>query len=1035
LTPPTTPPEKRPDRHYNFGRMNMVFALSSLALLAVTLWMSFADYAQPWKRIQSEFRSLERQKLIKEAQDEKNKLNANELAQLKREVAQAQKDLDQHHQDIAKLEAEVADWKAKVYSADSAWKGAKATADASKFQYDNAVQSGDKDAIAQRRATRDKTRQALADALHKREQAEAGRDDAQARLAAKEAVLAEAEKKLKALESGVEGIETRIAGLNKGVDYFVLNAPLMDFIKPSLKVEQVILPGLYQNINFTNIDRVDRCMTCHVASNRPGFDGTDWKEPFRSHPRLDLFVGDSSPHPYTRFGCTICHGGLDRATDFARAGHSLPLLASNDPQSKKQVEETRKEWERKWDWKPQQFLDYPILPGKLAESGCVNCHAGGVWTAKSESQEVGRELISHMGCYGCHTINLPGYTGLRKAGPSLMRIAGKTNPGWAYKWIEAPRNFHPTTWMPHFFNQENTTTPENRKRQQVEIAALVSYLWAKSEKPVYDDAAVPAGDPARGKALFETVGCGGCHLLDGKAKRDDYFPVINRLHGPNLVNTGSKVSRGWIYAWLKNPKQYYPDTNMPNLRLTDQEAADLTAYLTDAPNHNPQYENVQVPAVDGKLRDELAMSYLKDLYTIDRSRTMLTAMSDQDRNVFLGEKTIAKYGCYGCHDIKGFENLKPIGTELTAEGSKPLHQLDFGHVHEVPHTRQDWVYNKLLRPRMWDEGKEPVKDYNELLKMPNFGMSQREAQAVLSDVMGFTKESAIATRKAGTDPRTAALAEGRKLITRFNCQGCHLIEGEGHAIKTLFEQVLKAQGQANPDVSGLLPPNLAAEGARVQSAWLFNYLHDPGRVRMRPWLTARMPTFGFTDERANTVVSYFAAREAQRPFLSEPDAPDARSLAVGGAVFSMLQCARCHPAGAEAAAGVGGSKGDLAPSLLLAHERLRYDWVPSWIQNPQHWIPGTRMPNFFPETKPGEFMSPVPAMLGNPTFAAQKQQILKYFSSEAEMNAYLSDVQNVTTALRDHIWAISGGGRRPAEPSTSGAGAPAAVTSGGAGGR
>ncbi len=198
---------------------------------------------------------------------------------------------------------------------------------------------------------------------------------------------------------------------------------------------------------------------------------------------------------------------------------------------------------------------------------------------------------------------------------------------------------------------------------------------------------------------------------------------------------------------------------------------------------------------------------------------------------------------------------------------------------------------------------------------------------------------------------------------------------------------------------------------------------------MRPWLTVRMPTFGFTDERKNTVVSYFAAREAQRPFLSEPDAPDARSLAVGGTVFSMLQCARCHPAGAEAAAAVGGSKGDLAPSLLLAHERLRYDWVPSWIQNPQHWIPGTRMPNFFPETKPGEFMSPVPPMLNSPMFAGQKQQILKYFSSEAEMNAYLNDVQNVTTALRDHIWAISGGARQPAAPAP---GAPAPATAGAA---
>ena len=1036
MTPPITPPEKRPDRHYNFGRMNMVFALSSLGLLAVTLWMAFADYAQPWKRIQSEFRSLERQKLVREAEAEKLRLNQNDLVQLKQQVAQAQKELDQHHKDIAKLEAEVSDWKAKVYSADSAWKGRKATADASKFQYDNALQSGDAGTIKARAATREQTRQALADALHQREKAEAGRDDALARLAAKEAALSEAEKKLKALQSGVDGIETRVANLNKGVDYFVLNAPLMDFIKPSLKIEQVILPGLYQNINFTTIDRVDRCMTCHVASNRPGFDNTEWKEPFRSHPRLDLFVGDSSPHPYTRFGCTICHGGLDRATDFARAGHSLPLLASNDPASKKQWDETKKEWERKWDWQQQKFLDYPILPGKVAESGCVNCHAGGVWTAKSDTQEVGRELIAHMGCYGCHTINLPGFTGLRKAGPSLLRIAGKTNPGWAYKWIEAPRQFHPTTWMPHFFNQENTTSEVNKKRQQVEIVSLVSYLWAKSEKPVYDDAVVPAGDPARGKALFESVGCGGCHLLDGKAKRDDYYPVINRLHGPNLVNTGSKVSRGWVYAWVKNPKQYFPDTNMPNLRLTDAEAADLTAYLLDKPNHKPEYENQSLPPVDAKLRDELAMSYLTNLYTQDRSKAKLAAMSEQERNVYLGEQTISKYGCYGCHDIKGFENLKPIGTELTAEGSKPLHQLDFGHVHEVPHTRQDWIYNKLLRPRMWDEGKEAVKDYNELLKMPNFGMSQREAQAVLSDVMGFTKESAIATRKADTDPRSAALAEGRKLITRYNCQGCHLIEGEGYAIKSLFTQVLKEQGQANPDVSGLLPPNLAAEGARVQSAWLFNFLHDPGKVKTRPWLTVRMPTFGFTDDKANTVVSYFAAREEQRPFLSEPEPSDAKSLAVGGAVFSMLQCARCHPAGAEAAAAVGGSKADLAPSLLMAHDRLRFDWVPSWIENPGHWIPGTRMPNFFPETKPGEFMSPVPAMLGNPAFAGQKQQILRYFSSEAEMNAWLSDVKNVTTALRDHIWSISGGGRRPAATTagTTG-GAPAAVASGTAGGR
>ena len=35
----------------------------------------------------------------------------------------------------------------------------------------------------------------------------------------------------------------------------------------------------------------------------------------------------------------------------------------------------------------------------------------------------------------------------------------------------------------------------------------------------------------------------------------------------------------WLYRWLKDPKRYRPKTNMPNLRLTDQEARDIASYL------------------------------------------------------------------------------------------------------------------------------------------------------------------------------------------------------------------------------------------------------------------------------------------------------------------------------------------------------------------------------------------------------------------------------------------------------------------------
>jgi hypothetical protein len=45
-----------------------------------------------------------------------------------------------------------------------------------------------------------------------------------------------------------------------------------------------------------------------------------------------------------------------------------------------------------------------------------------------------------------------------------------------------------------------------------------------------------------------------------------------RTHGPNLDGTGSKVDAGWLYAWVRNPKGYWHETRMPNLRLTEKEA-------------------------------------------------------------------------------------------------------------------------------------------------------------------------------------------------------------------------------------------------------------------------------------------------------------------------------------------------------------------------------------------------------------------------------------------------------------------------------
>ena len=53
--------------------LHLVFAISSIAMLLVTVWMVMADHLRPWKEVQREFQLIERDKLKaseKEKQEE-----------------------------------------------------------------------------------------------------------------------------------------------------------------------------------------------------------------------------------------------------------------------------------------------------------------------------------------------------------------------------------------------------------------------------------------------------------------------------------------------------------------------------------------------------------------------------------------------------------------------------------------------------------------------------------------------------------------------------------------------------------------------------------------------------------------------------------------------------------------------------------------------------------------------------------------------------------------------------------------------------
>ena len=201
---------------------------------------------------------------------------------------------------------------------------------------------------------------------------------------------------------------------------------------------------------------------------------------------------------------------------------------------------------------------------------------------------------------------------------------------------------------------------------------------------------------------------------------------------------------------------------MPNLRLTDKEAADLTAFLMDEMKVKdvPAVSDAPETAFDDVIRDKLRatkpieqlnkeledpMKMLVDSLRnkvkyaakqdtgdgewtekqIDKLKEIIGAEKDPKRAAkafYTGETLIQHHGCFGCHNIQGWTFAPLTCVSLAGEADKDLEKLDFGKTHDsIGHTKWDWFYTKIARPRVYDQGKLPLIKPFDRLRMPWYG--------------------------------------------------------------------------------------------------------------------------------------------------------------------------------------------------------------------------------------------------------------------------------------------------------------------------
>jgi mono/diheme cytochrome c family protein len=352
---------------------------------------------------------------------------------------------------------------------------------------------------------------------------------------------------------------------------------------------------------------------------------------------------------------------------------------------------------------------------------------------------------------------------------------------------------------------------------------------------------------------------------------------------------------------------------MPSLRLTDDEARNLVAYLLS-------------------MKDE-------------RNLPRVTLDLGNPEKIARGDALIREFGCAGCHEIKGMEREGKVSVNLSDFGRKKVEQMDFGNTHplsntadfdyqenaegavSVKHTWAGWVYGKMKNSRQYITDRISQK-------MPLFSFNDEEIKMIRTFLMSMTRDVPLPTYQHDFSKRVKDLEAGRRLSVHYNCIQCHSLEDRGGFMTVKYED------------PGLGPPPLPeSQGAKVQEQWLHSFLSGPSTIR--PWLKLRMPTFQFSDQEIGSIQKYFLGMSNQDLTIRDYKATltEAKYVKPGKELFELYQCAKCHPSGAADLSELSAS--DLAPDLSLASSRLKPEWIVEWIIDPQKLQPGTRMPTFF----------------------------------------------------------------------------------------
>ena len=176
---------------------------------------------------------------------------------------------------------------------------------------------------------------------------------------------------------------------------------------------------------------------------------------------------------------------------------------------------------------------------------------------------------------------------------------------------------------------------------------------------------------------------------------------------------------------------------------------------------------------------------------------------------------------------------------------------------------------------------------------------------------------------------------GQQIVLDLHCHVCHVMPGAD-------QHTLVGPGNVR------LLPSLDFENNRTRPEWVFEFIKDP--IHLRPELHSQMPNFTLADEEAMALTHFLMTLKLKKDVYAPKNAPSPlppqspETLAAAKSAFNLYKCFQCHLLEGKV---IDPEKGQSGPDFIYTFNRLQVPWNYQWLVDPQAFIPGTKMPNFF----------------------------------------------------------------------------------------